>query len=172
MNETEFFEHPGATQADETDQMGEERPVESTAAEPQDDVPMATETDEAADLQERAEAGDAAAEVALEEAGGAEEPFDEAPSAEQVEELEAEAAPLPGEDDITDVPTEEATIFEAEAEAEIAEDRGGATMLGGEAEAEIAEDTVEGEDTGPEVATGPDLYVEPPQEEEVIDLDG
>src|ERR1051325_1771162 len=148
MNETEFFEHPGATQADETDQMGEERPVESTAAEPQDDVPMATETDEAADLQERGEAGDAAAKVALEEAGGAEEPFDEAPSAEQAEELEAEAAPLPGEDDITDVPTEAATIFEAEAEAE------------------IAEDTVEGEDTGPEVATGPDLYVEPPQEEE------
>src|SRR5205823_8623321 len=122
-------------------------------AEPSDDIPMATETEEAADLEERAEAGDEAAEVALEEAGGAEESFDEGIPAEELGELEAEAAQLPDEDDITDVPTEEATILEAEAEAE------------------LPEDIVEGEDTGPEVATGPDLYVEPPVVEDVIDLD-
>src|SRR5438094_5879009 len=122
MNETESFEHPGATQADATDQMGQERSVESAGADPSDDAPMATETEEAADLQERAEAGDEAAEVALEEAGGAEESFDEGLAAEQLEELEVEAAQLPDEDDITDVPTEEATIFEAEAEAELPED--------------------------------------------------
>src|SRR5438876_134470 len=68
MNETESFEHPGATQADATDQMGQERSVESAGADPSDDAPMATETEEAADLQERAEAGDEAAEVAAEEA--------------------------------------------------------------------------------------------------------
>ncbi len=67
--------------------------------------------------------------------------------------LEAEAAPELSEpaSDVTDVPTEEATLDEAEAEQA------------------LAVDIVEGEDEGPLMATGPDQYVELAPEPEVIE---
>jgi transcription termination/antitermination protein NusG len=102
------------------------------------------ETEEFADVTLRADEGDEAASMALEEAGGPGASPDE-PAQEPVSELEAEAEPLP-EDDVTDVPTEEATVLEAEAEDA------------------LPEDVVEGEDEGPLVATGPDRYV--PEEAE------
>jgi transcriptional antiterminator NusG len=95
------------------------------------------ETDELADIVERAESGDDAADEALEEAAG--QPGDETPR-EAVAEVEREAAPVPATD-VTDVPSEEATVIEAEAEQA------------------LPEDTVEGEDEGPMFATGPDRYV-------------
>jgi transcriptional antiterminator NusG len=104
-----------------------------------EDRPTTTETEDFADLTERAEAGDEAASVALEEAGGAEESAEE-PSEESRAETEAEAEPAP-EDDVTDVATDEATLLEADAEQA------------------LPEDTVEGEDEGPLFATGPDTYV-------------
>ena len=97
------------------------------------------ETEGFADVTLRAEEGDEAASVALEEAGGAGASPEE-PAEEPVVELEAEAEPLP-EDDVTDVPTEEATVLEAAAEQV------------------LPEEIVEGEDEGPLVATGPDRYV-------------
>jgi len=94
------------------------------------------ESEEFADVELRAEEGDQAASLALEDAGGtAEEPSEEA-----MVELEAEAKPAPA-DDIVDVPTEEATILESEAEQA------------------VPEDIVEGGDEGPLLATGPDAYV-------------
>ena len=97
------------------------------------------ETDALGDMVERAEAGDQAADVALEEAGGstADPSEGEAPA---VEAVEREAEPVPA-DDVTDVPSQEATAYEAEAERE------------------LAEDIVEGVDAGPLMATGPDEYV-------------
>jgi transcription termination/antitermination protein NusG len=100
------------------------------------------ETEEVADLTMRAEAGDQAAELALEEAGevaGQAGDQDE-PSAEALEEVEQEAHPEPS-DDIVDVPTVEATVAEAEVEEA------------------LPEDLVEAEDEGPMFATGPDAYV-------------
>jgi transcription termination/antitermination protein NusG len=101
-----------------------------------------TETDEAAEIVERAESGDEAAEVALEEAGGdSPEPETASPPALVAQEIEP-----PPADDLTDVPTEEATLAESDAEQA------------------LAEDTVEGEDGGPMLGTGPDDYVEPAPE--------
>jgi transcriptional antiterminator NusG len=62
-----------------------------------------------------------------------------------MEQIETEARPLV-EDDVTDVPTEEATIDEAEAEQS------------------LAADIVEGEDEGPLVTTGPDTGTETGEE--------
>jgi len=117
-----------------------------------DERPRLSETEEEASIVERAEAGDEAAEVALEEAGAeaAEGNDEDQRDAERVmedraeeamEQIETEARPLV-EDDVTDVPTEEATLDEAEAEQS------------------LAADIVEGEDEGPLVSTGPDTYVE------------
>ena len=102
------------------------------------------ETDELADMVERAESGDQAVDVALDEAGGGES-SDDAPQ-ESVDEAAAEAEPVP-ETDVTDVPSEEATVAEAEAEEA------------------LPEDTVEGEDGGPMFASGPDQYVQPEEPE-------
>jgi transcriptional antiterminator NusG len=104
-----------------------------TTADPQ------TEAEEFADVTLRAEEGDEAAAVALEEAAGPGASPDE-PAEDSVVEVEEEAEPAP-EDDVTDVATEEATVLEAEAEQA------------------LPEDIVEGEDEGPLVATGPDRYV-------------
>jgi transcriptional antiterminator NusG len=106
----------------------------------------ATETDEAADVVERAEAGDEAAEVALDEGEGESPPTEEPVPAEAV----APEIEPPPPDDLTDVPTEEATVAESEAEQV------------------LAEDIVEGEDEGPLLGTGPDEYVQPSPE--VIEL--
>jgi transcriptional antiterminator NusG len=107
--------------------------------EPQD-RPTTTdpETDELADLVTRAEEGDEAAEVAVEEASGPSTDDDDAVQA-STQEVEEEAKPAP-DDDVTDVPTEEATVLEADAEEQ------------------LASDTIEGEDEGPLLATGPDRY--------------
>jgi transcriptional antiterminator NusG len=164
----------------------EDRPVEETPAteEAMGDRLAETETEEAAEVVERAEQGDEAAEVALQEAGGGEgpepeearavaEPVSEESSEEALEHLEAEATPEPpgpseqeaavlaeeGEpvatdepvSEVTDVPTQEATLDEAEAEEA------------------LASDIVEGEDEGRLVATGPDTYVQP-EATEVVDM--
>jgi transcription termination/antitermination protein NusG len=144
MSETDYFERPNATEADESRTAAPEAAVDGADAPGTDAAEIdhvMTETEEAAALEERAEAGDEAAELALEEAGGSEPPPDEAPS-EAVGALASEEPLLP-EDDLTDVPTEEATVFEAEAEAV------------------LPEDIIEGEDEGPWVSTGPDTYLEP-----------
>jgi transcription termination/antitermination protein NusG len=106
------------------------------------------ETDELADVVLRAEAGDDAADVALEETEGSVEAGDAGQDAIEEVELEAQAQP---EDDVTDVPTDEATELEAEAEQE------------------LAADTVEGEDEGPLFAEGPDQYVQESAEPQVIE---
>src|SRR5262245_56474801 len=101
-----------------------------------------TETEELADMAARAEAGDEAAELALEEAGGmvgASGDEDE-PRPEVLDAVEREAQPEPA-DDVVDVPTEEATVMDAEAEQALPDDIG------------------EGEGEGPLSATGPDQYV-------------
>src|SRR5438093_10304737 len=117
--------------------------------EPQD-RPITTdpETDELADLVTRAEEGDEAAEVAVEEASGPSTGDDDDAAQASSQEVEQEAEPAP-EDDVTDVPTEEATVLEAEAEEQ------------------LASDTIEGEDQGPLLATGPDRYQEEAAEVEV-----
>jgi transcriptional antiterminator NusG len=119
--------------------------------EPQD-RPITTdpETDDLADLVASAEAGDEAAEVAIEEASGPSADPDDATGQASSEEVEQEAAPAP-EDDVTDVPTEEATVLEAQAEEQ------------------LASDTVEGEDEGPLLATGPDRYEQDAAEAEVVE---
>jgi transcription termination/antitermination protein NusG len=126
--------------------MDETSPRGTNATEP--------ETDEAAEIEARAEPEETA-EVALEEAGGATP--DETPE-EVVIALEAQAEVVPAEEsmvagpgdepgsDIVDVPSAEATVYEAEAEE----------LLG--------EDTVEGVDAGPLFETGPDTYVQPGEE--------
>jgi transcription termination/antitermination protein NusG len=98
-----------------------------------------SETEETADIVERAESGDPAAELAIEEAGGSPPATDEAPadSADAIEQEAHEAPP----DDITDVPSEEGTLVEAEAEAV------------------LPEDIIEGEDEGPLFGEGDDGYV-------------
>jgi transcriptional antiterminator NusG len=108
--------------------------------EPQD-RPTTTdpETDELADLVMRAEEGDQASEVAVEEASDPSADADEDVAQPSTQEVEQEAEPA-SEDDVTDVPTEEATVLEAEAEEQ------------------LAADTIEGEDEGPLLATGPDRY--------------
>ena len=98
------------------------------------------ETDELADIVERAESGDDAADTALQEGGGATS-SDEVPE-EVVEEVDREAQPVPASD-MTDVPSEEATLVEAEAEEA------------------LPEDVIEGQDEGPMFATGSDAYVTP-----------
>jgi len=142
MTETEFSEHPSATQDADAEEVPDALGTPTEAAEPR---PAGTETDQAADLAERAESGDEAAELAQAEAGGP-DPVIEQAAGPEVEHLEEEAREASQDDDLTDVPTEEATVFEAEAEAE------------------LPEDIVEGEDTGPDVAVGPDRYLEPEQE--------
>ena len=108
------------------------------------------ETEEIADVVERAEGGDQAAEVALEEASGQTPDLDAVPDAAVLEAVEAEAEPLPA-DDVTDVPTEEATLVEAEAEQA------------------LPSDIVEGEDEGPLMAAGPDQYVQEEAQPEVVE---
>jgi transcriptional antiterminator NusG len=118
--------------------------------EPQD-RPTTTdpETDELADLVTRAEEGDEAAEVAVEEASGPSTESDDDAAQASSQELEQQVQPAP-EDDVTDVPTEEATVLEAEAEEQ------------------LASDTIEGEDEGPLLATGPDRYEGEAVEVEVV----
>ena len=142
MTETEFSERPSATEDGEAEDAPDATGTPAESVEPR---LTGTETDQAADIAERAESGDEAAELAQAEAGGPDPVIEEAPGPE-VEHLEQEAREAPQDDDLTDVPTEEATVFEAEAEAE------------------LPADTVEGEDAGPEVTVGPDRYVEPEQE--------
>jgi len=77
------------------------------------------ETEEAADIQEAADSGDEAAEVALEETGQASASSDEA-SRESVEELEREIKDQP-EEDIIEVATGETSVVETEPEPEAAE---------------------------------------------------
>jgi transcription termination/antitermination protein NusG len=119
MNETDFSPRPNATDPD---------------------------TDELADIAERAEPGDEAADLAIQEAGGPGASPDEAPQ-EAVDEVEREAAPVPASD-VTDVPTEEATLDESEAEQV------------------PPEDVVEGEDESPMFGSGPDDYVAPASDAE------
>jgi transcriptional antiterminator NusG len=96
------------------------------------------ETEELADIVERAESGDDAADTALLEAGGAPS-SDEVPD-EAVEEIDRVAEPVPASD-VTDVPTEEAIADEAEAEpeAEAAEPEPEAEAAEAEPEAPPAE---------------------------------
>ncbi len=77
------------------------------------------ETEEAADIQEAADSGDEAAEVALEETEQASASSDEA-SRESVEELEREIKDQP-EEDIIEVATGETSVVETEPEPEAAE---------------------------------------------------
>jgi transcriptional antiterminator NusG len=98
------------------------------------------ETDELAGIVERAESGDDAADTTLQEVGEA-PPSDEAPQ-EAVEEVDRGDEPVPASD-VTDVPSEEATVAEAEAEEA------------------LPENIIEGQDEGPMFATGPDEYVTP-----------
>jgi transcriptional antiterminator NusG len=121
------------------------------------DLPATGETDseQMADVVERAEEGDEAAEVALEETSES-PPYLDAVAEDEVRaeaeaEVEAEARPEP-EDDVTDVPTDEATLLESDAEQE------------------LAADTVEGEDEGPLMATGPDRYVQGQADQEVVEV--
>ena len=119
------------------------------------------ETEDLADLVERAEAGDQPAEVAIEEAGGPGGATDE-PEAEAAVEIAQEAEPA-REDDVTDVPSEEATLLEAAAEealpeaaeesaeetpAEAAPDEAVPTETEA-AETEAAQPAVVAEETGP-----------------------
>jgi transcriptional antiterminator NusG len=101
------------------------------------DRPTTTDpaTEEFADVTVRAEEGDEAASVALEEAGGPGTSSDE-PAEEPVLEVEAEMEPSP-EDDLTDVPTEEAAVLEADVEDA------------------LPEDVLEGKDEGPLVEEQP-----------------
>jgi transcriptional antiterminator NusG len=176
MSDTDFSQHPSATEADQAEDSTQGAPDD--LAVPAAEQAPTTETEEAADIVERAASGDEAAEVALQEAGGdVPEPDELAGSAEpitaetsdealdhlereahdqaQPETLPAQADGEPVEDvpisDVTDVPNEEATLDESEAEQA------------------LASDTVEGEDEGPLVATGADEYVEAPAPE-VVDL--
>src|SRR5437867_3030333 len=119
MKETDFSPRPNATDPD---------------------------TDELADIAERAESGDDAADLAIQEAGGPSASPDEAPQ-EAVDEVDREAEPVPASD-VTDVPTEEGTLDESEAEQE------------------LPEDVIEGEDEGPMFGSGPDDYVAPEAEAE------
>ncbi|HYV02507.1 MAG TPA: transcription termination/antitermination protein NusG [Actinomycetota bacterium] len=116
MTETSFSERPSATQdGDAEDEPG--APVTPPeAAEPR---PAGSEAVQAADLAERAGSGDEAAELALAEPGGPDPVADEA-AAPEVEHLEDEAREAPQDVDLTDVPTGEATMFEAEPEPEAA----------------------------------------------------
>jgi transcription termination/antitermination protein NusG len=182
MSDTDFSQRPTTIGPDQAEGPATDA-AESQAA-PAEEVQPVTEAEEAAEIVERAEAGDEAAEVALEEAGGdlpesdqpdaaaTAEPITEETSDEALAALEAEAEPEPptaepeeaeaieqaeGMDaeaplsDVTDVPTEEATLDESEAEQS------------------LAADIIEGEDEGPLVATGVDEYVEAAAPE-VIDL--
>ncbi|HEX2090425.1 MAG TPA: transcription termination/antitermination protein NusG [Actinomycetota bacterium] len=97
------------------------------------------ETDETADIVDRAESGDDAAALALEEAGGPSGAADDVPETATVAvEQEAHQAP---DTDVTDVPSEEGTLIEADAEKV------------------LPEDTVEGEDEGPLFGSGDEGYV-------------
>src|SRR2546421_3349397 len=148
MNESESTERPTTAEGDDLDAERLPAPEEGVEV-----TTPRTDTDEFAAIEERAEAGDEAAATALEEAGEAEPGPGEAPE-EVILQLEKEAVEAPSGDDvddITDVPTEEATVFEADAERD------------------LAADIIEGEDVGPEVAVGPDTYVR--AEEETIDED-
>ncbi len=118
MTETEFSEHPSATQDADAEEAPDALGTPAEAAEPR---PAGTESDQAADLAERAESGDEAAELAQAEAGGP-DPVIEQAATPEVEHLEEEAREASQDDDLTDVPTEEATVFEAEAEAELPEE--------------------------------------------------
>ena len=122
----------------------EERDTASNATDP--------ETDETADIVERAESGDDAAALALEEAGGPSATPDDAPETATVA-LEQEAHEAP-DTDVIDVPSEEGTLLEADAEGA------------------LTEDIVEGEDEGPLFGSGDEGYVadeEPPAGGEVTD---
>ncbi|MDP8957146.1 MAG: hypothetical protein M3N24_09340, partial [Actinomycetota bacterium] len=101
--------------------------------------PTDPETDETAEVVERAESGDDAAAVALEEAGGPSAATDEAPETSTVA-VEQEAREAP-DTDVTDVPSEEGTLMESDAEAV------------------LTEDIVEGEDEGPLLGSGDEGYV-------------
>ncbi|HEX8099707.1 MAG TPA: transcription termination/antitermination protein NusG [Actinomycetota bacterium] len=102
-------------------------------------MPTDPETDETADIVERAESGDDAAALALEEAGGPSADSDDTPD-DSIDAVEAEASEAP-DTDVTDVPSEEATLIEADVEAA------------------LPEDTIEGEDEGPLFGSGDEGYV-------------
>jgi transcriptional antiterminator NusG len=121
MSETDFSERTNATEAEDAGLPVEvnDRP-EVVDESPSEEVVLA-EADEAAAIAERAEAGDEAAQVALDETGGAEpKPVPDEVAAAETEHLELEAESAP-EDDVTDVPTEEATLDEAAAEVDAPE---------------------------------------------------
>src|SRR6266498_5231377 len=101
MTETEFSEHPSATQDGDAEEAPDALGTSAEVAEPR---PPGTETDQAADLAERAESGDEAAELAQAEAGGLDPVIEEAATPE-VEHLVEEAREAPQDDDLTDVPT-------------------------------------------------------------------
>ena len=101
--------------------------------------PTDPETDETADIVQRAESGDDAAAVALEEAGGPSASTDEPPEPSTTA-LEQEAHQAP-DTDVTDVPSEEGTLLEADAEGA------------------LTEGIVEGDDEGPLVGSGDEGYV-------------
>jgi transcriptional antiterminator NusG len=129
--------------------------------------PAATdpETEEAAQIQEAAEAGDEAAELALDEAGPADSSVDEAP-AESVEEVERELREQP-EEGVIEVAIGETSVVEAEAAAQ--GDAEPADVQAGPAEAEVPESAaaepapVEVETT-PEERPAPAEQAAPPEE--------
>ena len=102
-------------------------------------TPTDPETDETAEVVERAEAGDDAAALALEEAGGPSASSDDA-AEDSIVEVEEEAHEAP-DTDVTDVPSEEGTLIEAGAEEA------------------LPEDIIEGEDEGPLFGSGDEGYV-------------
>jgi transcriptional antiterminator NusG len=122
MSDADFSERTRAADPD----ADEARPVEDEAdvtdrptvlESPSEPAPEAvTEEDEAAEIEARAESGDEGASIALEEAGGAEpEPASDQPLAEELQDLESEAAPIP-EASATSQPAEEPEELAAPAE--------------------------------------------------------
>ena len=99
------------------------------------------ETDETADIVERAESGDDAAALALEEAGGPSGASEDVPET-STDAVEQEAHQAP-DTEVTDVPSEEGTLIEADAEKV------------------LPEDIVEGKDEGPLFGSGDEGYVTP-----------
>src|SRR5207244_3714879 len=93
MTETGFSEHPSATQDADAEEVPDALGTPTEAAEPR---PAGTETDQAADLAERAESGDEAAELAQAEAGGSDPVIEQAAGPEVEQEEVAAPAPSSG----------------------------------------------------------------------------
>src|SRR5437762_3287611 len=97
------------------------------------------ETDEAAQIEQAAESGDEAAELALEEAGGGEGPSSDEPPVAAVEEIERAATPTQ-EEDVIDLATDEPSVLEAEIQAPEEEAESLVTLPEAEAEEPAAEE--------------------------------